>query len=198
MRKIFLLIHLNFLLMAQPLMIYIPASETKQLTNSELSSENAKILTELQERGLKISNLTDINAYLTPREMICRGWFPIVAPNAETFGTLITNTLKNELSKSKILYYPEGSKLSVEKIDIDFNTMGQSNWTYNMTLSNGKKTERFSYTHEFGYFFAAVCVCQAVKENFPIGLERFLHSIYEDPRFAGMIDSNQDMNTTVK
>lgn len=184
---ILLLVALNSANAVNYQFFYIPA-HTRMITHPyNTSMTNLSLLSTIKEKGIKFSLQNKSNSNQTTEDMMCRGWFPIATEKSEKFTTVIENAFRHELSDSNLLNDSNGTVLMIEDINASFTTAGESEWMYSITLSNQKQKETFSYTHDVGLYVVAVNACHAIGEDFSIGLEAFLKSIYTDPRFLSLL-----------
>lgn len=153
----------------------------------QVSAKNVSVLSTLKEKNIHIILRNKVDENASSSSLLCRGWFPIVTPQSETFESVIQTALSQELTQGGILSDKEGISVSIDSIKTNFNTVGTATWEYEMTLSNNNKSETFSYKHEYGTYFVAANVCNATGQNFTRGIEAFLKSIYTDPRFLALL-----------
>lgn len=153
----------------------------------QVAAKNLSALSPLKEKNIHIVLRNKVDENTSSSSLLCRGWFPIVTPQSETFESVIQNAFTQELAQGGVLSDKEGITISIDSIKINFNTFGTATWEYEMTLSNTIKSETFSYKHEYGTYFVAANVCNATGQNFTRGIEAFLKSIYADPRFLALL-----------
>lgn len=154
----------------------------------QISTKNVSELSLLKEKNIHIVLRNKVDENTTSNNLLCRGWFPIVTSQSETFEGVIEKAFSQELAQGGILSDKDGITLSVDSIKTNFNTVGTATWEYEMTLSHDNKSETFSYKHEYGTYFVAANVCNATGQNFTRGIEAFLKSIYADPRFLALLE----------
>lgn len=154
----------------------------------QISTKNVSELSPLKEKNIHIVLHNKVDENTSSSSLLCRGWFPIVTSQSETFEGVIEKAFYQELAQGGILSDKEGITLSVDSIKTNFNTVGTATWEYEMTLSNTTKSETFSYKHEYGTYFVAANVCNATGQNFTRGIEAFLKSLYADPRFLALLE----------
>lgn len=163
-----------------------PASRMS-IDTYQVAAKNVSELSPLKEKNIHIVLRNKVDENTSSNSLLCRGWFPIVTPQSETFESVIEKAFSQELAQRGILSDKDGVVVSIDSIKINFNTVGTATWEYEMTLSNNTKSETFSYKHEYGTYFVAANVCNATGQNFTRGIEAFLKSIYHDPRFLALL-----------
>jgi hypothetical protein len=166
---------------------FIQPSSRMPIDTYQVATKNVSELSVLKEKNIHIVLRNKVDENTSSNSLLCRGWFPIVTSQSETFESVIEKAFSQELAQGGILSDKEGITVSIDSIKTNFNTVGTATWEYEMTLSNNNKSETFSYKHEYGTYFVAANVCNATGQNFTRGIEAFLKSLYSDPRFLALL-----------
>lgn len=162
-------------------------SSRMSIDTYQVAAKNLSVLSTLKEKNIHIIVRNKVDENASSNSLLCRGWFPIVTPQSETFESVIQKAFAQELEQGGVLSDKEGIIVSIDSIKTNFNTVGTATWEFEMILSNNNKSETFSYKHEYGTYFVAANVCNATGQNFTRGIEAFLKSLYTDPRFLALL-----------
>ena len=115
--------------------------------------------------------------------LICRGSYPVYAPNKTPFATLLEAAANIELSFVG-LATRDAPTIQATLNEFDFSSLGDGKWEIDATfVAEGKDPISVKSVYEYPVSIAAASSCGDVTNAMPAGIEAFLNKLYSDPRF---------------
>lgn len=165
--------------------IVVPAFRTYVATGYTVSEKNVAFLRELKEKLGTPRLVTFDIAKNNSNMLLCRGSFPVYAPNKTPFATLVEAAVNMELVAAE-LATPEAPRIQASLNEFDFSSsmFSGGKWSINATFNaEGTPPLTVKNTYEYPVSYGAAEGCNKVMKALPAGIEAFLFKFYSDPAF---------------
>lgn len=165
-------------------MLVVPAFRTYVATGYTPSERNIEFLKELRAKGPSLKLVTFDTEKNNKNMLLCRGSFPVYAPNKTPFASLVEAAANMELAGSG-LSAPDAPRMQATLDEFDFSSFGTGRWTIRATLAaEGKSPLVVEHEYTYPVSGSAVVGCGDVMKALVPGIESFLYKLYSDPRFV--------------
>jgi hypothetical protein len=167
--------------------LVVPAFRIYIATGYTPSERNLERLKELKANATAPRLVTFDPAKNNKNMLLCRGSFPVYAPNKTPFASLIEAALNLELTGSG-LSPPDAPRIQGTLDEFDFSSFGGGKWKISATFSvEGKAPVVIKQEYSYPVSAGAVGGCGDVMNALVPGIESFLLKLYSDPRFVDLV-----------